>query len=194
MKFYDIWKNENGVYKALFSYADYKTTEQKGFKYLNTISSISAKDAINDFYQQNKNIITLNKKCIKQTGNIKSDIILWSKKIKEEIPSCPLQIALLLSKKLFSQNEDQIQINDLSSINFSWVEKLKEQDKLESIYYEYSEPILLNICYMFGEDKIFESHEKYKTDVLSKILNLVEEDKRKETFDLIEKLLKLQND
>lgn len=53
-KYYDIWSNDLGIYQALLSYENKKTTDVEGSFYLGTILSTSSKNAIKECYEINK--------------------------------------------------------------------------------------------------------------------------------------------
>lgn len=50
-KYYDICSNDFGIYYALLSYENKKTTDVEGCFYLGTILSTSSKNAIKEYCQ-----------------------------------------------------------------------------------------------------------------------------------------------
>lgn len=100
-KYYDIWSNDLGIYQALLSYENKKTTDVEGSFYLGTILSTSSKNAIKEYYEVNKiqkeNELTLDSSWINENIHDKLDILI-AKKIREQYILCPMSIAIKIAK------------------------------------------------------------------------------------------------
>ena len=134
-KYYDIWSNDLGIYQALLSYENKKTTDVEGSFYLGTILSTSSKNAIKEYYEVNKiqkeNELTLDSSWINENIHDKLDILI-AKKIREQYILCPMSIAIKIAKYFLKETNNLKTFkkliitkdnNELKIQDWSWLEQ-----------------------------------------------------------------------
>lgn len=204
-KYYNIWSNDLGIYQALLSYENKKTTDVEGSFYLGTILSTSSKNAIKEFYEINKiqkeNELTLNSSWINTNNNNKLDILI-AKKIREQYILCPMSIAIKIAKYFLKETNSlktsqQLIIakdnNELGIQNWSWLEQ--ESDG----FGEGNSALFKNIKflrepwipfpYMFGEDVSEDKFQAKISDLTYKILEKVSSENKKDVINIINEIV-----
>lgn len=202
-KYYDIWRNDWNIFQALLSYKNEKTTTLDNFNYIETIEAESPKKAIENFYNSSKEIFILNGSWlnVEDFGREKA-ILCWAKELKKEYQGCTSKTAILLAKLLFDKTNnlkdfDKISVKkeDLNEIDTSWLKQrdynLSDEEKFNScIYQNYiEEPWNPGTPCMFGEDIAADEFEEKTTDIIIKMLELVDEKNKKTMLLLAEQLI-----
>lgn len=195
-KYFNIWRNNYNSYLALFSYDNKKTTSVEHYEYIGTVVSESPKKAIDKFYTDNKNIITLDKSWLKNSDNLKYDILIWAKQLRSEYPSCPINTAINLGKIFFeTEKGNTFRFNeiDFPDIDFSWIKKEDKKSKLEyksCLFYDFiDEPWIPGLPPMFGEDVAFDRFEEKTTDIIASILDFVKAEDKSIVYNLTKELI-----
>lgn len=202
-KYYDIWRNNWNIFEALLSYKNEKTTTLDNFKYIETVEAESPKKAIENFYNSSKETLVLNGSWlnIKKYSREKA-ILSWAKELKKEYQGCTSKTAILLAKLLFDKtnnlkDSDKVYIRkgDLEKLDISWLTQreynLSDEGKFNScIYQNYiEEPWTPGTPCMFGEDIATDEFEEKTTNIIIKMLELVDEKNKKTMLLLAEQLI-----
>lgn len=205
-KYYDIWSNDLGIYQALLSYKNKKTTDVEGSFYLGTILSTSSKNAIKEYYEINKiqkeNELTLDSSWINKNHYDKLDILI-AKKIREQYILCPMSIAIKIAK-YFLKETDNLKIsqqliitkdnNNLSIQDWSWLEQESDgfgegNSALFKNIKFLREPWIPFPC-MFGEDISEDKFQSKISDLTYKILNKVSPENKKDVINIIDEIVR----
>jgi len=205
-KYYDIWSNDLGIYQALLSYENKKTTDVEGSFYLGTILSTSSKNAIKEYYEINKiqkeNELTLDSSWINKNHYDKLDILI-AKKIREQYILCPMSIAIKIAK-YFLKETDNLKIsqqliitkdnNNLSIQDWSWLEQESDgfgegNSALFKNIKFLREPWIPFPC-MFGEDISEDKFQSKISDLTYKILNKVSPENKKDVINIIDEIVR----
>lgn len=205
-KYYDIWSNDWGIYQALLSYENQRTTNIEGSFYLGTILSTSSKNAIKEYYEINKikkeNELTLDSSWINKNYNDKLDILI-AKKIREQYILCPMSIAIKIAKYFLKETDNlktfqQIIItkdnNELAIQDWSWLEQ--ESDG----FGKGNSALFKNIKFlrepwipfpsMFGEDISEDKFQAKISDLTYKILDKVSHENKKDVINIIDEIVR----
>lgn len=202
-KYYNIWRNSWNIFHALLSYKNEKTTTLNNFEYIGTVSAESPKKAIKNFYNSSKETLVLNGSWLNiKKYNKEKAILVWAKELKKEYKNCTSKNAILIAKLLFDKTNnlkdfDKISVKkeDLNEIDTSWLKQkdynLSEEDKFNScIYQNYiEEPWEPGTPCMFGEDIATDDFEQKTSDIIIKMLEMVDYKNKKNMLLLAEKLI-----
>lgn len=209
-KYYDVWSNDLGIYQALLSYENQKTTDIEGSFYLGTISSTSSKNAINEYYEINKiqkeNELTLDSSWINKNYHDRLDILI-AKKIREQYILCPMSIAIKLAKYFLKETNNlkisqQLVItknnNILSIQDWSWLEQESDgfgegNSALFKNIKLLREPWIPFPC-MFGEDILEDKFQAKISDLTYKVLEKVSPENKKDVIDIINEIVRTSRD
>lgn len=204
-KYYDIWSNDLGIYQALLSYENKKTTDVEGSFYLGTILSTSSKNAIKEYYEVNKiqkeNELTLDSSWINENIHDKLDILI-AKKIREQYILCPMSIAIKIAKYFLKETNNLKTFkkliitkdnNELKIQDWSWLEQESDgfgngnSALFQNIKF-LREPWIPFPC-MFGEDISEDKFQSRISDLTYKILEKVSLENKKEVINIIDEIV-----
>lgn len=204
-KYYDIWSNDLGIYQALLSYENKKTTDVEGSFYLGIILSTSSKNAIKEYYEVNKiqkeNELTLDSSWINENIHDKLDILI-AKKIREQYILCPMSIAIKIAKYFLKETNNLKTFkkliitkdnNELKIQDWSWLEQESDgfgngnSALFQNIKF-LREPWIPFPC-MFGEDISEDKFQARISDLTYKILEKVSLENKKEVINIIDEIV-----